>query len=125
MEPSQTQRRKHVAELRRLARHSDLAPTARDDVGRAKVMAMVAALKSANPDGEVAQQLLGLGQAYVQTFRDAAAQMRPAKPAPFRVRGTSFLLTWNWSFVSRQLRDGTMDPSTEAKLWTCSLLGRS
>ena len=89
------------------------------------MMAMVAALKAANPDGEVAQQVLGLEQAYVQTLRDAAVQTRPAKPAPFRLRGTSFLLTWNWSFISRQLPDGTVEPITEAKLCTFSLPGRS
>ena len=59
---SQTRRRKHVAELRRLARRFGIALTGRDAVGRAKVLAMVAALKAACLDGEATQQVLALEQ---------------------------------------------------------------
>ena len=102
-----TQRRKHVGELRRLARRFGIAPTARDDVGKAKVLAMVAALKTASLDDEATQQVLSLEQAYLHAFPGVSDQSRPVKLAPFRLRGTSFLLTWNWSFATRQLPYGT------------------
>ena len=120
IQPSQTQGRKHFGELRRLARPSGLAPYGSRRRRQSENAGNGCCAESCKRRrrGRVA---LGLEQAYVQTLRDAAAQTRPARPAPFRLRGTSFLLTWNWSFTSRQLPDGTVEPSTEAKLWTTFL----
>jgi hypothetical protein len=117
-------RRQCVRELRALARRCGTVPTERDDVGEGKVLEMVSALGAATLAEDTRQQVEAATQAYLDTFGDVPAVPAPglAQPLaagrkPFRLRGTSFLLTYNWLFLSRRLPDGTAAPTTHEGLW--------
>ena len=47
----------------------------------------------------------------------APADETPAGRDKFRMRGASFLLTYNWRFYEKRLPDGTPTPQTEDDLW--------
>ena len=46
-----------------------------------------------------------------------AAVARALKPESRRLRGKSFLFTYNWDFFGRKLRDGTASPAGAGELW--------
>ena len=55
--------------------------------------------------------------AQVKTEREEVAQAPSQDTKEFRLRGRSFLCTYNWDFLSKALPDGTPPPATAEELW--------
>ena len=113
------QRRKHVQTLRSAAKKCGV-PLVRDDVGRESVRAFAAAIQaSQGAEDEKARAKKALA-AYEASWPAEAA--RPSDQAEasgggvYRLRGKSFLLTYNWDFLNKALPDGTPPPASPCAL---------
>ena len=91
----------------------------RDDANRARVTAMVEGVRaSAGPPADKR----GVEKAFKQyeaTFKEQARDT-PAPAAAkkgFRIRGRSFLFTYNWDYFGTNLPDGTAALEDAATLW--------
>ena len=98
----------------------------RDDAARPKVQQMMEAIRGATGPPDRQAEAETWFKAYDATFieGDAAAPQAAAEPqrdvretAPFRMRGSSFLLTYNWKFYELPLPDGTATSGSEEELW--------
>jgi hypothetical protein len=110
---SASRERKELAqELRRLARCAGVPP-ARDDASKAKMTEMMVALRAA-PGLDPATQASAEAtfQRYERTFAKAHQE-----PETFRMRGRSFLFTYNWGFLDKAFPDGTPHASSVDDLW--------
>ena len=77
------------------------------------------------PSDRQAEDILGK---YMATFVRRApenGQTEPEIEKEFRLRGTSFLLNYNWDFFGKNLPDGTPAPSDAADLWAMWLEWKS
>ena len=123
-------RRGFVQELRAAARTCEVAPVASDDAARKKVVEMMGKIRASEGSPDTKEKAETTFAAYEATYAPAAddapaAQAeaqgeRPQQRAEregFRLRGRSFLLTYNWKFLSRNLPDGTPAPATPEDLW--------
>ena len=125
----QKERRKYVQKLRVAARACGVALVA-DDAGRKKVQGMMSKIRASEGGADTKEKAETAFAAFEATFAPAQddapaahAQARGEQPqernqrAGFRLRGRSFLLTYNWKFLSRTLPDGTPAPASHDDLW--------
>ena len=113
-------RRTHVQHLRRLARECG-APAVRDDAKREKVAEMMDAIRQAVGHSETKATAEAIFLRYGKTFDTlavaATAEESPVGPPGFRLRGKSFLFTYNWDYLNRDLPDGTPHLASAAVVW--------
>ena len=104
-----TLRREHVKTLRTAAKTAGVLVVP-DGAARAKVQTMAEAIAASSASADVRQGAADALAAYVATYADDG----PLEEAPapggaassgdgFRLRGRSFLLTYNWDFFRREL----------------------
>ena len=124
------ERKQLVRKLNKCARLCGVT-VVRDDVGYQKVKDLAAAIASSSGPDDQKTRAAELLVDYDKTWEGEAAPAPPAAAAApgahagsppvqaqgFRMRGTSFLFTYNWRFFSRALPDGTPSPSSEDELW--------
>ena len=109
------ERKTLLRELRRVAGLAGVA-VVRDDAGKAKVTAMMLDIRAAS--GLEAATLQSAEEAfrrYEHTFGADTDHKQP--PEGFRLRGKSFLLTYNWDYFNKPFPNGAPPPSTPAELW--------
>ena len=124
MAEAPVQRKKLVQTLRASGRACGV-PLVRDDVGHAKVRAFAEAIEaSAGPrDAKVKARA-----AYAAYARLHAAEDDPLLPeeqgqgaagdrGAGRLRGKSFLLTYNWDFFGKAFPDGSPAAASPGALW--------
>lgn len=126
------ERIKHVQSLRDAARKCSVQLVA-DTSGRDAVTGMVAAVRASAGYAGVRKDLEKAFKLYEGTFGAdgaleaggssaaaagalAAVSSKPKKE--FRLRGRSFLLTYNWDFFGKRLRDGTAKLESVEALWS-------
>jgi hypothetical protein len=103
-----------VRELRRVAGLASVA-ACRDDSGKGKVTGMMMDIRAASDlEAAVLQAAEETFQRYECTF---STDTGPKQLEGFRLRGKSFLLTYNWDYFNKPFPDGTPPPSTPAELW--------
>lgn len=107
-------RKVHVQTLRRLAKGSGVS-VPRDDARREKVEELGEALARSSLSEEKKQKAAETLQKYLRTF-PAPASVGPVAVG-FRLRGRSFLLTFNCDFFNKAFPDGTPRASCPADLW--------
>lgn len=108
-------RKAHVQSLRTAAR-ACCVPLVRDDVGRDRVTKFAAAIRnSAGPANQKTAADVAF-QAYEKTWQVPQATEAPKKGG-WRLRGRSFLLTYNWDFLGLPFPDGTPAATTPGQLW--------
>lgn len=120
------ERRRLVQQLRKVAADVS-ADQCRDDASRQKVQDMMGAIRRADCLQDRLEEAESIFKKYESTFAvtksgamdDAAVPEGEASAGPgkFRMRGASFLLTYNWRFYEKPLPDGTPTPQTEDDLW--------
>ena len=114
-------RKEQVQKLRAAAKECGVA-LVRDDVGQAKVTVFAEAIQASAGAAGVKASAAKAFAAYNATFPPAQAQPTtattgPTEDANFRLRGKSFLATYNWDFLKTPLPDGTPPLRTTEKLW--------
>ena len=120
------ERRRVVQQLRKIAADAG-ADQCRDDASRKRVQDMMGAIRGADcPPGRL-EEAEGIFKKFEATFAvtqsgapdeaRAPDDEAPAGREKFRMRGASFLLTYNWRFYEKPLPDGTPTPETEDDLW--------
>ncbi len=107
-------RKTQVRALRRLAAHCNDVQPVRDDSGKERVEQFAKQLSkskflSAPQKQEVATAL----EAYLATFSGPPAGQEVVSSTGFRLRGRSFLLTYNWDFLAKPFPDGTPCAGTQ------------
>jgi hypothetical protein len=112
------ERKAFVQTMRQLARSCDNVPSARDDASKEKVEEMAQKLAASSTlDEEGKRKAAEALRGYLATWAPTAAQARDQAAFKQRLRGTSFLLTYNWDFCHKDLPDGTTCPGTPGQLW--------
>ena len=99
-------------------------PLAEPFAGKPKVAAMMAAIRGSSAAAAIKTKAEIDYKLYLQTFAGVHGERGP-QPKPenagqrksFRLRGRSFLFTWNWSFLEQALPDGTPPPADTRALW--------
>ena len=109
-------RRTRVQELRVVARACQVTAV-KDDAKRDKVQEMMNAIRASGGPGDEKRKAETAFAAYEATFAEQAPQPEAAQEAGFRLRGKSFLLTYNWNYLHKDFPDGTPAPETYADLW--------
>ena len=108
------ERMKLVRELRKVAGLAGVAAV-RDIASKAKVTGMMVGIRAASGlEAAVLQSAEEAFQRYEGTF---GADADHKHPEGFRLRGKSFLLTYNWDYFNKPFPNGTPPPSTPAELW--------
>ena len=108
------ERMKLVRELRKVAGLAGVAAV-RDIASKAKVTGMMVGIRAASGlEPAVLQSAEEAFQRYEGTF---GADADHKHPEGFRLRGKSFLLTYNWDYFNKPFPNGTPPPSTPAELW--------
>ena len=133
------QRKKVVRDLSKLAQECG-CQRLHEDAGRKKVAALVTAVRDSSATSQQKARLRRLFTKYEKTFLCTEPCTKPAKssqqgtqskvkPAPVqaavvepeqspqRLRGTSFLNTYNWDFFGEAFPDGTPPAKDHADLW--------
>ena len=119
-------RAKLVKPLRAIARAFGV-PQVRDNAPREKVPAMVAGIRKQPLERGDRQKLEDAVSAYLASFPGVPDYAHPAGAgddasgsyaAGFRVRGRSFLLTYNRLFADRAFPDGTPPAASNDDLWS-------
>ena len=110
------ERRTFVQTLRRLAKTCGVAH-ARDDARKEKVEEMGQKLASSTLGPDAKKEAADALRGYLGTFLPTPAEARAQTALKQRLRGTSFLFTYNWDFLRRNLPDGTASPGTVGQLW--------
>ena len=102
------QRKGYVQTLRRLARTVELEPVS-DRAAKAKVKELGEKLSNCQALGSEGRKEAGEAlEAYLQTFGEQVQQQeKPQAKTAFRLRGRSFLCTYNWDFEHKPFPDGT------------------
>ena len=125
MEPITALRKKHVQVLRKVARATGLQ-LVRDDAAQERVSSFAQAIESSAATEKDKRLARAAFTAYQATWASEEApapsvgQQAPADDGGangFRLRGESFLLTYNWDFFNEPMPDGTAPPSDPAELW--------
>lgn len=127
-------RKKAVRDMGKLAQECDVQ-RAHEDAGRKKVTEMVEAVRASSTSALNKAKLERLFAKYEKTFASAPEQSSSqqtgstvsAAPAPAatvgpeqhpqRLRGTSFLNSYNWDFFGKAFPDGTPPAKDHADLW--------
>ena len=112
-----TERKSLVKELRVLARQTGVVQV-RDDSSRPRVEAMFNSIV-AKAETDAKSQVTKLFETYQASFKVEPVSLPVQKVAsePFRLRGRSFLFTYNWDFFHKPLPDGTPAVADSASLW--------
>ena len=114
-------RREHVKKLRAAARECGVAPTDRDDVGKDKVVAMMASIRASAGPAARKQAAEAAFKNYEACFAKGSAPedgtQQPKPKQAFRLRGKSFLLCYNWLFLEKPFPDGTPPAKSVEDLW--------
>ena len=109
------ERKTLLRELRRVAGLAGVA-VVRDDAGKAKVTAMMLDIRAASGlEAATLQSAEEMFRRYEHTFGADTDHKQP--PEGFRLRGKSFLLTYNWDYFNKPFPNGAPPPSTPAELW--------
>ena len=130
MESLEPERKRLRQQLRRCA-HACGVDRCRDDAGRQKVKEMVEAIRAADGPAESQEEAEQAYASYEATYAAAPPQEAAADAGAgaaagqegvqagggFRLRGKSFLFTYNWKFLSRPRPDGTPPAQSEEALW--------
>ena len=129
MEAVRAERKRLVQQLSKVAVDCGLQRL-RDDVGRQKVKTFAETIQASQGSSERKQEAAEVLAAYELTWAQGSAPAVAAEPEVqtppadsgnasqgIRMRGTSFLLTYNWKFFSRPLPDGTPALESEDDLW--------
>ena len=115
-----------VARVRALRNHAKACsvPVAGPSAGKAKVDAMMEAIRGSSAAAGIKATAEVDYQLYLKTFEGADGKGEPklrdagaGQKKSFRLRGRSFLFTWNWSFLERALPDGTPPAADTRALW--------
>jgi len=127
-------RKLQVRELNKLARKCNVERV-HEDAGRAKVTALVNALRASSCSGDDKAEAERIFRKYKGAFDNsaqegdagcanetpqdgaAAAADVDAEPQQQRLRGTSFLLSYNWDFFGKPFPDGTPPAQDHDDLW--------
>ena len=133
--PRNAERVALVATLRELARGCNVARV-REFASRSKVQGMMASIRTADGHEDMKAQAEDTFAKYELTFNLGGANQDGAdveadpgvadvadafvQPAlrEFRLRGKSFLFTYNWEFFSKPFPDGTAAPVDAEALWS-------
>ena len=111
--------------LRRAARLCSVPPE-RDDAGFERLQAFAAAIAASDGPEHAKASAREAFDAYQATWRREGAVGLPVvvvsqpvrqETTGFKLRGKSFLLTYNWDFLRTALPDGTPPPSSPGSLW--------
>ena len=126
MNDPKLERKRLVQQLRKCAQACGVE-RCRDDDGRHKVQAMVEAIRVADGPPNRKAEAEDTFKSYEATWSEGEAQAPPQSASPqlealagrgaLRIRGASFLLTYNWQFYELPLPDGTPKPQSEDELW--------
>ena len=93
------ERASHVQQLRQLARTARVGEVKSKEASRAHVSAMVTRIRASQTSPSELQQLERVFKKYENTFPVAASTAAvPVCTDAKRIRGCSFLLTFNWNF---------------------------
>ena len=114
---TKSERKPHVQELRKIARSCGSRVTPRDDVKRDLVVDMVQGIRDSDGDAELKRKAERVFLSYNSSFAGQLPSNGPGLPHSFRMRGRSFLLTYNWDFFSKPFPDGTPKVNTRSELW--------
>ena len=113
----------HVQTLRACARACKVE-AARDDAARTAVVQMMEHIRTSRGPAASKRDAETAFKLYTDTFTTAAASDGPVPQAAgesasvgFRLRGRSFLFTYNYDFFNKALPDGTPSPDDAAGLW--------
>ena len=119
------QRKAHVQALRSCARACGI-PLVRDDAGQDRVRVFVAAIAASRGAAREKAKAREAYRAYAATWpaADVALPVAPQRAANMegghvRLRGKSFMLTYNWDFFHTPFPDGTEAPGSASELWQC------
>ena len=119
------QRKTHVKALRACARACGI-PLVRDDVGQERVRTFAASIAASRGPRTEKAKARDAYRAYAATWPApdgplplAAQQVPNPDRGQVRLRGTSFLLTYNWDFFHAPFPDGTPGPASPEALWAC------
>lgn len=112
-----TERKNLVKELRAFARQTG-ATQVRDDSSRTRVEAMFQSIV-AKAAGDTKSKVTELFEKYQSSFKVEPVSLPDQSVATetFRLRGRSFLFTYNWDFFHKALPDGTRALADNASLW--------
>ena len=112
------QRKAQVQILRRIAKDCGLHGV-RDDASKAKIIEMAEAIAGLTGRPEETAEAAAAYEVYLSTFvaNTSGSNAADGKRAGFRMRGKSFLLTYNWDFFGTALPDGAPTPATNKDLW--------
>ena len=98
-------RKAFVQQLRWLVRECGV-PLVRDDASRERVVAFTEAILASGATAELKDKVRTLLRKYQATWPSEATALplqsdspRPVDKGEYRLRGTSFLLTYNWDFL--------------------------
>ena len=91
----------------------------RDTASRDKFQELAETVAASGADEALKAQAAAAFKAYEDTFAadDDEEGQDDETVAGFRLRGTSFLLTYNWDFFGADFPDGTAAPASPADLW--------
>ncbi|CAK0879784.1 unnamed protein product [Prorocentrum cordatum] len=117
-------RREHVKTLRALAKTAGVFVVP-DGAARAKVQTMAEAVAASGAPDKVKADSAKAWAAYKSTCEDvgpaedgaSAPEGAPSNGDSFRLRGRSFLLTYNHGFFGKRFPDGSPAATTPAALW--------
>ena len=115
-----TDRVRHAQALRKHARACNVAVVS-DTSGRKLVTEMMERIRAASGPTKAKEDAEKEFKLYEQTFQDEAPLPAPplqAAAVGFRLRGKSFLFTYNWDFFNKALPDGVPALTDAAELWT-------
>ena len=106
-----------VKELRAFARQTGVAQV-RDGSSRAKVEAMIQSI-IASSAADVKTEATKVFEKYQSSFTAELESpvVQSANAEPFRLRGRSFLFTYNWDFFNKAFIDGAPKASDAEDLW--------
>jgi len=112
------QRRKVQVQILRKCAKTCQVSQARDDAKRERVQEMAQAIAASSGPEQSKSDAAAAFEIYESTFADAQAADGQQPPRNgFRLRGKSFLLTYNWDFLHRPLPDGTAPLAGNKEVW--------
>lgn len=121
-----TTKRKAAAQaLRKAARECKVA-LERDDVGYDRMRAFAGAIQASGGPADAKASARRAFKEYEATWtvaeggRETSTPQEPQDQSPggaYRLRGKSFLFTYNWDFLQKALPDGTAPSTSPGELW--------
>ena len=112
-----TERKNLVKELRAFARQAGVTQV-RDDSSRARVEAMFQSIV-ASAAADTKSQATKVFDQYKASFKvePVSLPVQSVATETFRLRGRSFLFTYNWDFFHKALPGGALAEAGNASLW--------